>query len=88
MIRKYWVVCVAFLILNATCAPVFSAENLGGYPIKGVRIVVGFAAGGANDVIARLISQKLSEAWKQSVIVDNRPGASVVLHSVWNLSCD
>ena len=76
MIRKYWVVCVAFLILNATCAPVFSAENLGGYPIKGVRIVVGFAAGGANDVIARLISQKLSEAWKQSVIVDNRPGAS------------
>lgn len=47
-----------------------------GYPSKNVTLVVPFAPGGASDIMARAIGQKLSEMWKQGVIIDNRPGAS------------
>ncbi|HTF16118.1 MAG TPA: tripartite tricarboxylate transporter substrate binding protein [Burkholderiales bacterium] len=45
------------------------------YPARPVRMVVPFAAGGAVDTVARALGQKLTETWKQPVIVDNRPGA-------------
>lgn len=47
-----------------------------GYPAKPVRIIVGFPAGGATDVVARAMAQHMTEAWGQTAVVDNRPGAA------------
>ncbi|MGZ8263300.1 MAG: tripartite tricarboxylate transporter substrate binding protein [Burkholderiales bacterium] len=49
--------------------------DAGAYPAKPIRILVGFTPGGGPDITARYIAQKLTESWKQQVVVDNRPGA-------------
>src|ERR1044072_368491 len=49
------------------------------YPSKPIRLIVGFGAGGATDVIARFYAQKWSEALKTPVIVDNRAGAGQLI---------
>lgn len=50
-----------------------------GYPVKPIRIVSGFPAGGVNDILARTIGAKLSESLGTAVVVDNRPGAATML---------
>jgi tripartite-type tricarboxylate transporter receptor subunit TctC len=51
------------------------------YPTKQVRVVVPYPAGGGTDLVARLVGPRLSERWKQTVIVDNKGGASGILGS-------
>lgn len=53
-----------------------TAVNAQNYPNKPVRVIVPFSAGGATDIVTRIVGQKLSEAWGQTVVVDNRAGAS------------
>jgi tripartite-type tricarboxylate transporter receptor subunit TctC len=55
------------------------ASAQGDYPNKTIRIVVGFAAGGGNDIFARLVGAKLSELVGQPVIIENKPGAGARL---------
>ena len=70
-------------LLGALCvAPGFAAStkqldanDAGAYPNRPIRILIGFTPGGGPDITARYVAQKLTEAWKQQVIVDNRPGA-------------
>ncbi len=46
------------------------------YPNRPIRIIVPFAAGGASDVLSRIIGKKLTEAWGQTVVVENKPGGN------------
>jgi tripartite-type tricarboxylate transporter receptor subunit TctC len=51
------------------------AQTAADFPSRPVRFVVGFPPGGSSDVSARLVAERMSEEWKQPVIVDNKPGA-------------
>jgi tripartite-type tricarboxylate transporter receptor subunit TctC len=63
------------LFIGAVMAA-WSSLALGqGYPSKPVKIIVPFTAGSATDILARTYGQKLSEMWKQPVVVENHPGA-------------
>lgn len=69
----------AFRILLAAFALAAGPALAQDYPTKAIRIVVPYPPGGASDVTARVLGQKLAEAWNQQVVVDNRPGANGIL---------
>jgi tripartite-type tricarboxylate transporter receptor subunit TctC len=52
------------------------ASTAAGYPDRPIRMAVPYAAGGTSDILARIVGQKLYEAWSQQVVVDNRGGAN------------
>ena len=64
------------LLAGAAAVPaVVRAARAQAYPARPVRLIVGFAAGGAADIVARLMGQWLSQQLRQSFIIENRPGA-------------
>jgi len=68
--EKWWL--PALLLLPGATA----AQS---YPSKPVRLVVPIAAGGSTDIVARALARQLTDLWKQSVVVDNRPGATTII---------
>jgi tripartite-type tricarboxylate transporter receptor subunit TctC len=68
---------LALLLAGALSALPAGAD----FPVKTVRMVVPFAAGGSTDLLARNIAQRLNETWKQPVIVDNRAGGGGIVGS-------
>ncbi|MBI4194825.1 MAG: tripartite tricarboxylate transporter substrate binding protein [Betaproteobacteria bacterium] len=66
---------LAFLQASAAWLFLSLSSPVHGYPEKPVMMVAPFPAGGSVDLVARAVAQQMSEIWKQSVIVANRPGA-------------
>ena len=62
-------------ILTICIAPAFAQESTDAWPSRPITLVVPFAAGGGNDVLARIIAQPLSEILKQPVVIENVAGA-------------
>lgn len=65
--------------LLAFCPSLALAQSIAAWPAKTIRFIVPFPAGSGTDIIARLLAIKLSDALKQQVVIDNRPGASTII---------
>src|SRR5262245_52982973 len=68
---------LAAFALTVIAAPL--AAQIAGYPNKPIRIVVGYSPGGANDILARLLAQKMAETFGQQVVVENRPSNAAIV---------
>jgi tripartite-type tricarboxylate transporter receptor subunit TctC len=78
--RLHALVCTA--VASATCIAMTVLPGLAqasDYPVRPVTIVVGYSPGGANDVLARIVAEKLSLSLGQSVVVENRPGVASIV---------
>ncbi len=73
--RKTIQFALAACAIGAAPAAALAQAGAAGYPSKPIHIVVTFTTGGAPDILARLIGEKLQAAWGQSVIIENKPGA-------------
>jgi tripartite-type tricarboxylate transporter receptor subunit TctC len=73
---KFFAVLIVAVVVLVTLR---LAQAQDAYPTRPIRLVVGFAAGSSGDVAARIVSRKLGDLLKQTVIVENRPGASSMI---------
>jgi tripartite-type tricarboxylate transporter receptor subunit TctC len=64
------------LMLSCATSGVLAQKD---YPTRPIRFLVGVVPGGATDILARAIGQKLGENWRQQVVIDNRPGANQII---------
>ena len=69
-------IALASLVAAAACAQDDPARN---FPSRPVRIIVGYAAGGGNDIVMRIIAPKMAEGLGQPVVVENKPGAQAIV---------
>lgn len=70
---------LAWLLVLMTWFPVAEAQET--YPTRAIQLIVPLGAGGINDIISRVIAQKMSEDWGQPVVVVNKPGAGGIIGS-------
>ncbi len=76
---RLWCKKSILVTVGLLCAPLMSiaqSDAAQHYPDKQIRIIVPYSAGGSTDALGRLVAGELSSAWKQTVIVENKPGAS------------
>jgi tripartite-type tricarboxylate transporter receptor subunit TctC len=72
--------CLGSLALGAMAAsPASAQEDPAKYPTRPIHIVVGFTPGGGNDILARIVGQKLSDSLGQPVVIDNKPGGGAIV---------
>ena len=70
----------AAAIALAASQPVAQAQDAAkGFPSRPIRLVIGFAAGGGNDILARIVTQKVSEGLGQPIIIENKAGAQSII---------
>jgi len=74
MLTFFWVALLSTLLGASAWA-----QTINPYPNKAIKFIVPITPGGSNDVVARVIAQKLSDLWGQAVVVENRPGAGMNL---------
>jgi tripartite-type tricarboxylate transporter receptor subunit TctC len=81
--------CLGAIALVATAISSASAqEDPAKYPTRAIHIIVGFTPGGGNDIIARIVGQKLSESFGQPVIIENKPGGGAIVATEYVAKAD
>jgi tripartite-type tricarboxylate transporter receptor subunit TctC len=81
-LRRYAAIsgCLALAVFAPAALDAARAqEDAAKYPTRAIHIVVGFTPGGGNDLIARIVGQKLSESLGQPVVIDNKPGGGAIV---------
>ncbi|HWE78607.1 MAG TPA: tripartite tricarboxylate transporter substrate-binding protein, partial [Pseudolabrys sp.] len=79
MLKRSTLLIAASLIACALAAPAARAE----WPERPIHFIVGFGPGGANDLIARFAAEGVGKELKQTVVVENRPGAGAVIGTAY-----